>query len=452
LAKYADLEVVSVNTPLEPQGYEDGSEQWADTVLIALKPEKSEYEEESSEHLYRRDIHHESDDSLGKIIRHIEPDKSVLELGPATGYLTQYLKEKLGCSIHCIEISEAMASEAEKYCEKMVVADIDAVNLEEVFAGNSYDYIIIADVLEHLAQDKKTLTSCCKLLRSGGQCIVSVPNIAHASIIGGLFKGRFDYRSEGLLDRTHVNFYTRESIARLLQKCGFAIVTVDSVEKLPEDTEFGDSLTDLPFGTQKAILNRKDALAYQFIFICKASHEFKESAFHDLNQPVPSAVDLRRLHLQGVNERMGELEKAYSHAQELAFERLEILREYEKELPYAQALAQERMESIEQLTEQKKELTERKKELVDQNKQLADRNIELAEQKKQLAEQKKQLAEQKKQLAEQKKQLTEQNVTLLDEREHLKDQVMALMNHPGYRAYEKAKRILIKMKIFRVNQ
>jgi uncharacterized coiled-coil DUF342 family protein len=113
---------------------------------------------------------------------------------------------------------------------------------------------------------------------------------------------------------------------------------------------------------------------------------------------------------------MDELSKAYSQAQELAFERLETLSVYEKELPYAQALARERMETIEDL-----------------------------------AEQKKQLVEQKKQLAEQKSQLTEQKVTLLDERKQLKDQVVALMNHPGYKAYEKAKRILIKMKILRAH-
>jgi 2-polyprenyl-3-methyl-5-hydroxy-6-metoxy-1,4-benzoquinol methylase len=457
LARYAGLEVVSVSTQREPQGYEDDSDQWADTVLIARKPEKKEYEEEASEHLYRRDIHHESEDSLGKIIRHIEPNKSILELGPATGYLTQYLKEKLGCSVHCIEISETMASEAEKYCEKMVVADINAVNLEEVFAGNTYDYVIIADVLEHLAQDERTLASCCKLLKPGGLCIVSVPNIAHAGITGGLLKGRFDYRNEGLLDRTHVNFYTRKSITRLLKKCGFSIVTMDSVEKLPEDTEFGDSLTDLPFNTQKEILDREDALAYQFIFVCEASHDSKESKYDDYDRPVHSAVDLRRLHLQGVNERMDELEKAYSHAQELAFERQETLRKYEKELPYAQALAHERMDTIDQLTDQKKQLADRKKQLSDQNKHLADRNKHLADRKKHLADQNKhladrnkQLAEQKQLLAEQKGQLTEQNITLLDERRQLKDQVITLMNHPGYKAYEKAKRILIKMKIFRV--
>ena len=416
LAEYADLEVISVNTQREPRGYEDDSDQWADTVLIARKPEKREYEEEASEHLYRRDIHQESEDSLGKILRHIEPNKSVLELGPATGYLTQYLKEKKGCSIHCIEISETMAREAEKYCEKMVVADINAVNLEEVFEGNTYDYIIIADVLEHLTKDEKTLASCCKLLRSDGRCIVSVPNIAHASIIGGLLKGRFDYRSEGLLDRTHVNFYTRKSIIRLLQKCGFAIVTMDSVEKLPEDTEFGDSLTDLPFSTQREILNREDALAYQFIFVCEASDELKESARNDWGQPVPSAMDLRRLHLQGLNERMDELAEAYSHAQELAFERLETLRKYEKELPRAQSIAYDRLNTIKRLEDRARHVEGQYRQLEGQYRQLED----------------------------QYRQLEEHNSLLAD-------QIARFKSHPGYKAYEKAKRILIKMKILRVH-
>ena len=115
LAHYADLEVVSVKTHWESREYEDDSDQWADTILIARKGEKEEPEEEDSEHLYHRGIDAESEDSLSKIARYVRSNTSVLELGPATGYFTKHLKEKLGCSVHCIEISESMAKEAEKY-------------------------------------------------------------------------------------------------------------------------------------------------------------------------------------------------------------------------------------------------------------------------------------------------------------------------------------------------
>lgn len=370
LAMYADLEVISVNTQWEPRGYSDESDQWADTVLIARKPEKKEPEKEWPEHLYHRKINIESEDSLSKIVRYIQPNKTVLELGPATGYLTKHLKETLGCSVHCIERSKSMAQEAEKHCEKMIVADIDSIQLEDHFSDNTYDYIVIADVLEHLREDAKTLISCRSLLKSDGKCILSIPNIGHASIIGGLIKGNFDYTNEGLLDRTHVRFYTKKSITSLLEKCGFSIAKIDTITKLPEDTEIGDSLTDLPYDIQKQILDTDDALTYQFILICdpnsEARHKIEES-----DQNPPSAIDLRRLHFQELNThieqlkslidelntrfnaRILELEEAFDQAQKLAFERLDALHaseetvhEYANALSYAERLAYERQDTI----------------------------------------------------------------------------------------------------------
>ncbi len=355
LALYAGLEVVTVNTHWALKGYRDNSDEWADTVLVARKTEKKAPEKEGSEHSYHREINIEAEDSLSKILRYIQPNKSVLELGPATGYLTKHLKEKLCCSVHCIERSEKMAHEAEKYCEKMIVADIDLIQLEDQFSENTYDYIIIADVLEHLREDEKTLISCRRLLKSGGKCIISVPNIGHASIIGGLLKGRFDYTKEGLLDRTHVHFYTKKSITSLLEKCGFSIAKIDTITRLPEDTEMGDSLTDMPFSIQKQILDTQDALTYQFILICEQTNEPRHRC-EESDRNLPTAVDLRRLHLQELNTRISELEEALSYAQNLAFERLDALHAYEKSvqeyadaLSYAQGLAYERLDEIERL-------------------------------------------------------------------------------------------------------
>ncbi|MBN1831473.1 MAG: methyltransferase domain-containing protein [Deltaproteobacteria bacterium] len=423
LAAYADLEVLSVDTHWDSQGYEDDSDQWADTVLVARKPETAESEGPSGDHLYRRDIDGESDDSLSKVIRYIQPNQRVLELGPATGYLTRYLKEELGCSVHCIEVSETMAREAEQYCDKMVIADIDSVSMEEVFAGNTYDLIVISDVLEHLRQDRKTLNACRKLLTPEGRCIVSVPNIAHAGIIGELLRGRFEYREEGLLDRTHVNFYTRMSITTLLRECGFSIVAMDRVERLPEETEFKDSLTDLPFSVQQEILNREDALTYQYIFLCEASPESRKGQGRETGQESPSVIDLRRLHLQGLNDRIDELTEALSNAQDLALERLSALRRYQKELPYAQKLALERLNI----------LSTYQKEFPHAQKLAYERLDEI------------------RRLTDEKKQIADQNRQLTDSIEQLREQMVTLKNQFGYRTYEKIKRILKKMKIRRAD-
>jgi SAM-dependent methyltransferase/archaellum component FlaC len=449
LAHYADLEVLSVNTHWESRDYEDDSDQWADTILVARKGDKEEPDEADSEHFYRRGIDVESEDSLSKIARYIRSNKSILELGPATGYFTKHLKEKLSCSVHCIEISETMAREAEKYCEKMVVADIDAINLEEAFAGNTYDYIIIADVLEHLREDEKTLVSCRNLLNQGGKCIVSVPNIGHASIIGGLLKGHFDYTNEGLLDRTHLHFYTRRSITRLLEKCGFDIIETDTVTKLPEDTEIRDSLTDLPHDIKKQILDTHDALTYQFIFICGDRSGTQDGERKEVDQKAPSVTDLRRLHLEGLTHRIKELSKGLSDAEEIAFERLSAVKRFEKELSRAQSITYDRLETIKELEAQHRRLEGRYRQTEEEYKQLEDeyRNLEngfiqLKDEYKQVEDQYRQVEDQYRQLEGRYRQLEEHNRLLAD-------QIAKLKSHPLYRIYEKTRTILEKLNIFR---
>jgi predicted SAM-dependent methyltransferase len=288
--------------------------------------------------------------------------------------------------------------------------------MEEIFAGHTYDLIVISDVLEHLRQDRKTLNACRTLLSPGGRCIVSVPNIAHASIIGELLRGHFEYKKEGLLDRTHVNFYTRKSITTLLKECGFSIVSMDRVERLPEETEFKDSLTDLPFSVQQEILNREDALTYQYILLCEAAGPESRKDQGETDQESPSVIDLRRLHLQGLNDRIDELTEAFSDAQDLALERLTALTKYEEELPKAQKIAFKRLDEIRQLADQKEQLTDGIKKMADQKRQVDDQNRQMA-----------------------------------DHIEQLTGEIVTLKNHPGYRAYEKLKRILKKMKILRVD-
>jgi len=354
LSCYAGLEVLEVGTQWEPKGYSDGSDMWADTMLVAGKPE-IKIDTDKKDHIYKGTIDEDGENSLSKIIKYIEQDTTVLELGPATGYLTEYMQKKLNCSVDCVEISPEMAEVAEKYCRHMLVADLDEIDLEEHFKEEAYDCILMADVLEHLKENEKILKSCRNLLKKNGRLIVSVPNIAHSSIIGSLFKGKFEYRDEGLLDQTHIRFFTRESIIDLLERCRFSIETIETVQKLPEDTEVGDSLIDLPVDLQNAILNRKDSLTYQFIIICKPNYgdtsKYKET---DLTKVL--AIDLRRSFIMSLNERISKLDSELLYAQKLAYERLDQINELEEALSYAQKLAYERFDKINELEKEIKKV------------------------------------------------------------------------------------------------
>lgn len=317
LARYARLEVLEVRTQWEDEGHSDGSDIWADTMLVARKKEVKQQSRVDREHIYVRigEIDNDSGDSLSKLIKHVEPGSTILELGPANGYLTKYLNESLNCTVDCVEQSSEMAKVTEKYCRNMVVADLDQIGLENYFNKESFDYIIIADVLEHLKEHEKTLKSCRNLLKKNGKLILSIPNISHASIIGDLLNEKFEYRDSGLLDRTHLRFFTRESIKDLLKKCCYSIETIETVQKLPEDTEMEDSLMAFPTDLQKAILNRKDALTYQFIIVCHLNDE--DRLIIKEEDVAVSPIDLRRDYIMSLNERILALDEALLYKEQI---------------------------------------------------------------------------------------------------------------------------------------
>lgn len=348
LAKYANLDPLKVETHWYPEGYADGSREWADTWMVARKPVTVIADEGA--HVYRREIvAGDPEDSLTKIKKYIAPRTTVLELGPATGYLTRYLKEELDCQVDCVELSPEMARETEKYCRKMVVSDLDKTELLSHFEESSYDVVVIADVIEHLVDGEKTLNSCRRLIKKEGRCVISFPNIAHVSVVGSLLKGRFDYTDEGLLDKTHLRFYTKANLIAMANRCGFSVECLESVIKLPEDTEMADSLTDLPAETQRLLFEREDALVYQFILVCAPTGPVAAGNNAVWTSRPTSAIDLRRSFLVSQQERIDVLDERLLEAQTLAHDRMEKLQDFETRFEEVKQLALERMVKIQKI-------------------------------------------------------------------------------------------------------
>ncbi|MEA3334074.1 MAG: methyltransferase domain-containing protein [Pseudomonadota bacterium] len=335
MAKYGGLNVLEAWTQWETLDYTDDSDTWADTILIAAKPDEHERKnihqaiddnEKNSvkqEHFYERidDIDTSSDDSLAILARWMKPGSTVLELGPATGYFTKYLQQNLGCTVDCVELSASMAERAAAYCRQMWVADLDEITLEDRFKRETYDYIVVADVLEHLKNPEKILSSLWLLLKQSGSLLLSLPNISHAAVIGDLLQGRFCYRDEGLLDRTHLRFFTGADARILLRQCGYKIARMDKVSVLPEDTEFGDDFADLPADIQNTLLKRPDALTYQFIIEAtpggvQVADSYKTEG--DSDQLLGRMRENRR---QREERRLNDLSQALACAEHLVSER-----------------------------------------------------------------------------------------------------------------------------------
>lgn len=216
-------------------------------------------------HIYERKVDPEGEDSLARIGRLIRPGSTVLELGPAIGYFTRHLSETLGCTVDCIEYSAEMAKQARPFARNMHVGDLDQLNIGDHFESGAYDYVIAADVLEHLKNPWQVLGGCRNLLKPSGAVLLSIPNIGHAALISELMAGRFEYRDEGLLDRTHLRFFTRASIVDMLRRTGLRPLSIDRIEWMPERTEFARVLEDMPPRLRQYLLTHGDALTYQFI-------------------------------------------------------------------------------------------------------------------------------------------------------------------------------------------
>jgi 2-polyprenyl-3-methyl-5-hydroxy-6-metoxy-1,4-benzoquinol methylase len=205
-----------------------------------------------------------SDSTHAKVIRMVGDDRRVLELGPASGYMSAVLSKR-GCTIVGIEIDTDMAAQAERFCERLIVGDLDVLDIEAELGDDRFDVIVAADVLEHLRDPLKTLRTLRDFLKPEGYFVVSVPNVAHASVRLALLDGRFSYQDLGLLDRTHLRFFTHESIAQLFDEAELAVVEVHRQEAGIDTTEITVDIDAVPAGIIKELEQDPDARTYQFV-------------------------------------------------------------------------------------------------------------------------------------------------------------------------------------------
>jgi len=109
-----------------------------------------------------------------------------------------------------------------------------AGSVEEVHAAlggvtrDGFDLALLLDVLEHVPDSAALLREVAARVRPGGALLVSVPNVAHWSVRASLLAGRFDYAPRGIMDRTHLRFFTRRTFRALLEDAGLEVVAEDA--------------------------------------------------------------------------------------------------------------------------------------------------------------------------------------------------------------------------------
>lgn len=218
----------------------------------------------------------------------IKSGSVVLELGPAIGNLAKHLKEEKNCSVDIIEIDDEAGKMAMRFARNSFIGS-EKGNLEgdswyNELKNQRYDYIVVLDVLEHLSNAERLLKRISGLLKENGELIISLPNIAHNSVILNLINNKFVYTKDGLLDDTHVKFYTYSSFCQMLGRCELRAVEKQAIQIAVGMNEIDAVYENVPRDIERFLRTRPMADVYQFLFVVrKQTTLLEEAKFHPIS-------------------------------------------------------------------------------------------------------------------------------------------------------------------------
>ncbi len=198
----------------------------------------------------------------------------ILELGVGDATLTEKMNEG-GASVTCVELDPQFAALAKPFAQEVKIANAETLDFKPE-AGPQYDIIVAADILEHLVDSETVLSKLKAGLKRNGLLIVSLPNVANLYVRMNLLLGRFPYHSKGILDRTHLRFFTLKSMESMLIKTGWIVERV-YVTSIPVAIVF-PFLRNRLFRWVLYLMNfltrlLRGPLAYQVVWLCRNPNE-----------------------------------------------------------------------------------------------------------------------------------------------------------------------------------
>ncbi|MFQ3549530.1 MAG: class I SAM-dependent methyltransferase [Armatimonadota bacterium] len=151
----------------------------------------------------------------------MKPNSKVLEIGCSTGFVTKEIKKK-NCFVTGGEIDYDSAEKAKMIADQVIIGNIEDNSIWNNIS-DKYDYVIMGDVLEHLIDPENVLLKLKNVLSENGELLLSVPNVAYYKIRLDLLFGRFNYTEFGILDSSHLKFFTKETLYKMLHNTGYEI-------------------------------------------------------------------------------------------------------------------------------------------------------------------------------------------------------------------------------------
>lgn len=188
--------------------------------------------------------------------------RKVLDVGCSIGILGKQIKQRNNnAEVIGIELDEQMAKAAKEKLDKVIIENVEKINLADYFAPNYFDCIIFADILEHLKNPWDLLKNATTSLSNEGVVVASIPNVRHyTSIINLLFKGFWPYRERGIHDKTHLRFFTLKNIEELFQYANLKIVRIERKYRIIEEPH-----TRNKYAKYFAVPFIRDFLTFQYL-------------------------------------------------------------------------------------------------------------------------------------------------------------------------------------------
>ena len=214
-----------------------------------------------------------SDTAAAAVIRFIKPHSRVLEIGAGSGAIARHLVEHNGCELVALENNPTSVTKLEKFCSSVHNLDLnDEAWPAKLLASAKlkgeaakFDYVLAADVLEHLYDPWTVLKAMKTLLNSNGRVILSLPHASHSSVLTAFYNGDVQMNEWGLLDKTHIRFFGLKNIDGLYESAGLSVVNVHYVLRHPEETEFAAHWRALPADVKNAFIRRGMSDIYQVV-------------------------------------------------------------------------------------------------------------------------------------------------------------------------------------------
>jgi 2-polyprenyl-3-methyl-5-hydroxy-6-metoxy-1,4-benzoquinol methylase len=206
------------------------------------------------------------DNSHSQMIGAINFGSRVLDVGCASGVMGAYLHREMQCTVVGIDNDEKLLriAKASNAYESLHHLDLEKAGaLDEI--SENFDYVLLGDIVEHLRHPTLLIERLIPLVAVGGTFLISIPNVTHGSIKLGLLLNQFEYADEGILDRTHLRFFTAASAYDFVQNCGLEVTKFSRVFAPIYQQNRGEIFLKLPRAIRRYVESDTESWVFQYV-------------------------------------------------------------------------------------------------------------------------------------------------------------------------------------------